>query len=97
MRFVGLGCRLCPAVMDVLGGCIVGARDIFRDYFYRWAGVFRMRGARGRRESITGELDAFVLTSKVLGVTVVIPIGVEFVVEPDRTDSGGEEIVPLSR
>jgi len=45
-----------------------------------------------------GELDAFVLTSKVLGVIVVI-IGVEyeFVVDPDRTDSGGEEIVPLSR
>jgi len=55
-----------------------------------------MRGARGRRESITGELDAFVLASRVLGVTVMIT-GVEFVVEPDRTDSGGEEIVPLSR
>ena len=57
-----------------------------------------MRGARGSRESITGELDAFVLASAVLGVTVVM-IGVEyeFVVEPDRTDSGGDEIVPLSR
>jgi len=43
-----------------------------------------------------GELDAFVLASKVLGVIVVM-IGVEFVVEVDRADSGGEEIVPLSR
>ena len=42
-----------------------------------------------------GELDAPVLRSTVLGVIVMIT-GVEFVVEPDRTDSGGGEIVPLS-
>ena len=87
------------------GGNLQGARaacggtyrGVVGDRLYRVAGVFRTRGARGSRDSIMGVLDAPVLlASTVLGVTVMIT-GVEFVVDPDRTDSGGEEIVPLSK
>jgi len=92
-----MGCRLSSPRVGILNKCIVGFIWYLRDHFSRSDGIFRVRGARGRRtdERNMGWLDSTVLSSAVLGPIVVI-IGVEFEVEFVREVSSGEGIVSLS-